>query len=398
MRIAVLTSLYPGPPQPFEGIFAERRWRTMAARGHEVAVVQPLPRTPGPFARGRWARIAAMPGEERRSGIEIRRPRYLHLPQFGRAGVAIARRNARAFARIGLRTLFDWIPAPDAVVADYAWPAAMAAEELHARGIPFLINGRGSDVVQVAESAGLGEDLSRALRRAGHWCALSHDLVARLDRLGGAPGRGHLVPNGVDRELFHPRDRAEARRRLQLPGSGSIVLVVGYLIERKDPLLALEAFARAAGDGAHCCFVGRGPLHDALLARATELGIAERVRLVGEVQPDQLAWWYAAADCLVITSKREGRPNVVLEALASGRPVVATTAGGTAEILEGEHERMLVTERSVEAVAGKLAGILAAPPATEDLCAMVEHLSWEKSCDALERCLAETIAEGGRSA
>jgi teichuronic acid biosynthesis glycosyltransferase TuaC len=398
MRISVLTSLYPGPPKPLEGIFAERRWLGMQQRGHRIRIVQPLPRAPGPLAWGEWARIAAMPARERRSGIEVRRPRYLHLPR-------LARRNAAGFVRVGMRALFgDCSPAeePEVVVGDYAWPAAMAATPLRERGIPFLINGRGSDVVQVSADANLREELASSLRVAGNWCGLSHDLVGRMDRLGGVEGRGRLVPNGVDFDLFRPRDRGEARARLELPPGVPIVLVVGYLIARKDPLLALEGFARAMesmqskgskeSEG-HCVFVGRGPLRDEVEARAGGLGLADRVHLVGEVSPDALAPWYAAADCLLLCSSGEGRPNVVLEALASGRPVVATAAGGTAEILEGWHDEMLVVERTPEAVAAKLAPILVAPPDAERVRASVALFSWEESCAALEESLAQACAE-----
>ena len=108
MNIEVLTSLYPSPPRPFEGIFAERRWTGMRERGHQVRVTHPLPRTPGPFARGAWAEIRRMPAREERAGIRIERPRYLHLP--GRA-----LRNARRFQRVGLRRLLREGP-PDVVV------------------------------------------------------------------------------------------------------------------------------------------------------------------------------------------------------------------------------------------------------------------------------------------
>jgi len=234
MRVAVLTSLYPGPPRPFEGLFAERRWLGMKARGHDVAVTHPLPRTPGPFATGGWAEIRRMPRREVRQGIAIERPRYLHLP--GRA-----RWNASAFARVGLRSLLAG-DRPDVVVADYAWPAAAIAPLLRRLSIPCVINGRGSDVLQVTGEAGLGGLLSSFLQAAGHWCAVSEDLVTVMDRLGQAPGRGVLVPNGVDLEAFTLGDRRAARDALGLPRERALVLVVGHLIPRKDPLLALDAF------------------------------------------------------------------------------------------------------------------------------------------------------------
>jgi len=378
MRIGVLTSLYPGPTRPYEGLFAERRWTGMLARGHDVRVVQPLPLAP-PFARGRWRAIAGLPSRETRAGVPIARPRYLHLP--GRA-----RPNARAFARAGLAALRAG-ETPEVVVCDYAWPASAAAPGLRALGIACVVSGRGSDVLQVAGEAGLAEELAQGLRAAGHWCAVSRDLLAAMDRLGGRPGAGVLVPNGVDLALYRPRERSAARAALGIAPDGALVLVVGHLIPRKDPLLALEAFLRGAPRDARLAFVGRGELAASIRQRADG-----RVSLVGEVAPEVLSDWYAAADLLLLTSTREGRPNAVLEALASGRPVLATDAGGTGEVLAAA-PAMLAATRDPAELGARLAALLAAPPPPEACVALVRELSWEKSLDALEACLAASVGE-----
>jgi glycosyltransferase involved in cell wall biosynthesis len=385
LEIGVLTSLYPSTVHPFQGLFAERRWLGMAARGHAVQVIQPLPHASRLLPRARWRELVRVPARESRGGIEVERPRYLHLP--GRP-----RGNAAAFARAGLRALARRTR-PDVVVLDYAWPAAAAVPALRARGLPCVVSGRGSDVLEVAREAGLGAELSAGLRAAGHWCAVSEHLVRAMDELGGAPGRGVLVPNGVDARLFHPRPKAGARAELGLAPEGRLVLVCGHLIERKDPLLALEVFARAAGESDRLVFIGRGLLEAALHAAIRAHGLAARVELRGEVPPEDLARWYAAADLLLLTSRREGRPNVVLEALACGRPVLATDAGGTSEVLGARSAAMLARTREPEALAAQLRELLEAPHDPTALAASVAHLSWEASLAALERCLESARQE-----
>jgi glycosyltransferase involved in cell wall biosynthesis len=394
MRIEVLTSLFPSSVRPVEGVFAERRWAGMRARGHEVHVVQPLPCATRLLPLARWRELARFPALETRSEVEVERPRYLHLP--GRA-----RGNAGAFARAGVARIRRR-PRPDVVVLDYAWPAAAAVPLLVEQRLPCVISGRGSDVLEVAGEAGLADELAYALRLAGHWCAVSQDLVRVMDRLGNHAGRGVLVANGIDADLFHPRERANARAALGLPapdgrGRPRIVLVVGHLIERKDPLLALEVFARASEDSDRLVFVGRGPLAERVRSRAVELGLGARVELRGEVAPDELARHYGASDALLLTSRREGRPNVVLEALASARPVLATEAGGTAEALGELAPRLLARTREPDALAARLRALLDAPPRAEELTAAVAHLTWEASFTALERCLAAAAA-GERAA
>jgi glycosyltransferase involved in cell wall biosynthesis len=251
-------------------------------------------------------------------------------------------------------------------------------------------------VLQVAGEAGLGGHLARFLRAAGHWCAVSRDLLAVMDELGG--GHGALVPNGVDLDLFRVRERAAARAELGVPEGGSVVLVAGHLIPRKDPLFALRAFRAGAPVDARLVFVGEGGLRGALEREIAEHGLAPRVSLVGEASPERLATWYAAADCLLLTSRREGRPNVVLEALASGRPVLATDAGGTRELLAGSDalEGFLVpaeAARDPDEVGRRLGALLARSHDPERLRASVAGLSWEGSLDALEGVLER--ARGG---
>ena len=388
MRIEVLTSLYPTPLSPNEGIFAERRWTKMRERGHEVHVVHPLPWAPRALVRGRWREVARAPRRELRSGVAIERPRYFHVP--GGSG-ARARANAERFARKAADLLASRARA-DVVVADYAWPAAAIAPFLRELGIPCVVSGRGSDVLEVAGEAGLAGELAFFLRAAGHWCAVSADLVRVMDRLAGSAGTGVLVPNGVDLELFHPRDRARARAELDLPapdaaGRPRLVLVVGHLIERKDPELALEVFARGAEGDDRLVFLGRGPLRARLLERIAARDLEDRVELLGEVPAEELALWYGACDALLLTSRREGRPNVVLEALASGRPVLATDSGGTGELLAPFAARMLASARDPERLGRALAALLADPPAPEELAASVEPLSWSNSLARLEACL-----------
>jgi glycosyltransferase involved in cell wall biosynthesis len=392
MRIAVLTSLYPSRVRPVEGVFAERRWTGMRSRGHAVRVIQPLPLASRFLPRARWRELARVPARESRAGIDVLRPRYLHLP-------GLARANARAFARAGLAALARE-PRPEVVVLDYAWPAAAAAAPLHARGLPVLVSGRGSDVLAVAETPRLARALGAALCAAGHWCAVSADLVRAMDALAGA-ARGALVPNGVDTALFRPAPRAPARLALLqaagLSETGRLVLVCGHWIARKDPLLALAAFARGAGPEDRLVFLGRGPLAQELHAAIRAAGLAARAELRPEVAPAELARWYAAADLVLLTSRREGRPNVLLEALASGRPVLATDAGGTAEVLGPLAATMLARTRDPALLGRQLAALLAAEHDPAALARSVAHLTWEASCAALEAALARAVAEPGEA-
>lgn len=397
-RIGVLTSLFPSPARPREGIFAMRRYQGLLARGHSIAIVQPTPRVPWPLAAlapRRFGDLAARPDQENREGLAITRPRYTHVSR-------LAMGNARRFAQAGLRALAAAGPL-DIVICDYAWPAAMAAPRLREQGLPCLISGRGSDILEVAGEAGLAAPLTKALRAASGYCAVSQDLVNAMNQLAGET-HGVLVPNGVDTELFHPRQTggteshneshtAHPERAALGWGPGPHVLVVGHLIARKDPILALAAFAElhTTNPAARCWFVGQGDQAEALQRAIHERGLLQAVALLGERGPAELAQLYRAADVLLLTSRREGRPNVVLEALASGLPVVATNAGGTAELLAAG-PLDVVRSREPAALARALDAVLREPPKAADLVASITDLSWSRGLETLEALIERSLS------
>jgi glycosyltransferase involved in cell wall biosynthesis len=383
MRVTVLTSLYPTPVRPFEGVFVEHRWRAMSRRGHDVAVVQPLPLAPPLLARGHRAELRRVPTLAHQHGITVIRPRYLHVPN-------LPLWNARRFSRAGgtaLRKL-----QPEVVVADYAWPAAAAVPTLHASAIPAVISARGSDLRIAAARPRLERELVRALQSAAGWCGVARHLVVALDRLAGKPGEGRVVFNGIDTELFRIRPRREARERLGISTEATVVLSVGHLIPRKDPLLALDTFATLTDrlEEPLLVLVGDGPLRRQLEDRVLGLGLVERVAFEGEQPQQRIADWYSAADCLLLCSSWEGRPNVVLESLACGLPVLATRTAGSSELL-GRFPEMIADSRQPEELASRLLALLHSTPDPGDLRASVRASTWERSAEALERLLQDAV-------
>lgn len=379
MNVAVVTSLYPSAERPHEGIFAERRLKALEARGHRVSVVHPVPLAPPGVggARGEYRRMLA---EERRGTIRVRRPRYLHVPE----GLwpPAARANPRRFARAARAALAG--EPTDVVLLDYAWPAA---EFALSSSLPCVLSGRGSDVLAVAEDQRIAPRLAAALKGCAAYGAVSRDLLVVMDRLAGRPGAGVLLENGVDTARFRPGSKEAARAALGLSPGGPLVGVVGHLIPRKDPLLALEAFERGAPSEAELVFAGRGELREPLEQAIAERGLAERVRCIGEVEPEKLAELYRAIDVLLLTSHREGRPNVVLEAFASGTPAVATPAGGTPELFE-HVPTGLAPGFEAAPIAEELKRTLAEPPDPGLLRAQVSGRSWEACAAKLEGLLS----------
>lgn len=160
----------------------------------------------------------------------------------------------------------------------------------------------------------------------------SHAAARVLVEEGTVPAhRLRVIPNGVDLRLFDAPGAPTLRAELRLPAATVLFLGMGRLVAQKDWPTLLRAVAAYDGPAAHWAIAGDGPDAPALRALIEQLGVGDRVTLLG-LRGDAPRL-LAACDALVLSSTYEGLPNVVLEAMAAGRPVVATRVGGCAELL-----------------------------------------------------------------
>lgn len=151
---------------------------------------------------------------------------------------------------------------------------------------------------------------------------------------GGLPrAKMVVIPNGVDHEAIAAVPRTDIQAEFGIPHERKVLLFVGRLDPQKDPMLLLQAFsATHTKDQLHLLFVGDGPMDSSLAAKVNDLGIADRTTFAG--RRNDVIGIMKASDCLVLPSRWEGLPNVILEAMATGLPVIATRAHGSMELLD----------------------------------------------------------------
>jgi glycosyltransferase involved in cell wall biosynthesis len=174
-----------------------------------------------------------------------------------------------------------------------------------------------------------------------------------------------------------------------------VLLFVGRLSTQKGVSVLLDALALVPARW-HLRIVGDGPERASLTAQAARLGIAERVTFHGWAQREELPALYRAADVFVFPSLDEGMPNVVLEALASGLPIVATRIAGNDQLVLPGENGTLVPPSDPHAFAAALAPLLTDPAARQRMAARsralaTERYSWASSAgkyDALFQSIA----------
>lgn len=387
LDVLTITSLYPNSEQTRHGVFVEERLRHLAATGRfNVQVVAPVPWFPfSSPAFGLYGRYARVPRVEERQGRAIMHPRYVAIPKVGMAmapflyAAGIAPLVGRVLA--GLR-------GPIVLDGHFLYPDGVATALLARRfGLPYVLTARGQDVTLFPDYTVPRALIRRACAGASRVITVSEALREALLGLGVAPERVVTLRNGVDLDKFRPGDRAAARRDV---GFGRrTLLAVGHLIPRKDHELIVRALPLVPD--VDLVIVGEGPLRERLLGVARELGVGSRLRIVSNVLQDRLVTFYTAATLSVLTSRHEGMPNVVLESLACGTPVVATLVEGVPELLDAPAAGLLVRERTPVALAAGINAVLANLPDPARTRAHAAGLGWEPTIAGLAEVLEEAV-------
>jgi len=346
MRILVVTSQFPIRGEPTRGRPIVQTVQPLA-RLATVRVVSPVAVYP------RWAQpgsyVAHAPGAPDGLQGEVEYPSYPTLPGLARPlnGWLCARAIGDALARFRPDVVLSYWLYPD------AYGAMLAAREA---GVPLVAGARGSDIrVRDAISRRL---TGRVVRAADRLLVVSQDLGRlAVQRYGADGARVRVIPNGCDASTFHLADRAAARHALGLAADAELVLYVGRLVPEKGLRELFAAVGRLAAQRPklQLALVGGGPMQGELETLAAAAGNA---RLAGPLAPEAVAQWMVAADVVTLPSYSEGHPNVLVEALACGRPVVATDVGGIPEVVDAACG-LLVRPRDAADLAGGLALALA---------------------------------------
>jgi glycosyltransferase involved in cell wall biosynthesis len=349
IRVCIVTTSFPRRPGDFRGTFVLEECRALQALGVQIRVM--TPHTPGAAAR------------ETHDGIEIIRPRYLPdrleivdsegggLPAFwesrrlGRAAV-LPYGMSLAPAIVRHARDCDLIHAHWSLAAVAAW----AARGLHHK--PMVCTILGSDIYRGLRVPVAGGLACRALNGMQRVIPLSRSLAAAAQAQGVNPGLMRVIPLGVDCAAFHP---AEADRE-------RTILFAGSLIERKGVrhLLAAMADVRRNFPDYRLVLLGEGRLRAELESRTASLGLHAAVEFAGAQPPAKVAEWMRRAALLVLPSLEEGLGAVLLEALASGTPCVASDVGGIPEIITEETGR-LVPPGDPQALTDAICGLLRRP-------------------------------------
>jgi glycosyltransferase involved in cell wall biosynthesis len=351
VKLLFISNLFPNPREPQKGIFNAQQVHALSNRC-DVTVIAPT------------SQVLAT---EDAYGARVLHPKVFHLPVLTRPW------NGWLYARgieQSVRT-----ETFDIALASFAYPDGYAvmllAERLH---FPFAIDVLGSDINLLFHSPRHRKRILRALYAGRAVFAKSRALA---DQLATHGIYAHLDYNGIDHATFRLRDRRTACEHLKLAENRRRILYVGNLHAVKGPRVLATAFEslRDIAD-LDLVFIGSGP-------EAAHIAFDGRVRGIGPVPHHDVAVWMSACDLFCLPSQQEGLPNVILEAMACGRPVVASQVGGVPEIVQPDITGLLVPPGDGHALAKALRRALTLAWDAAAISRATELFDWDRNARTL---------------
>ena len=359
----------------------------LVKRGHRVTVVAPYRLyLPLPRYAAKRREIPSGPRAEREGDVRIFRPRHLHIPGLWRLLDPFA-------VVVGLLVAAVRSGPPDLIHGHWLHPHGFAAAVVgRILRCPVILSAYGSDVARLASGADAGY-YQRMMLAAVQWAdrviCVSRATAEALAAMGAQRERLLVIPTGVDLDRFSPRDRGVCRAELarvlgrSVSQDTPLLLFAGNLVPVKQVDRLLRAMAELAPD-VRLAIVGEGSESDRLRAVAGELGLGDRVLFAGWRPREEIPTWLAAADLIVLPSASEGMPLIILEALASGTPVVASRVGGVPECVEDGVTGILVDPATAEGLAAGLTDALSRSWDRSALAAAAQAFGWDAVVNRIE--------------
>lgn len=392
MRVLAVTKIFPNAAAPLDAAHIRQQCAALS-RHCDVTVMATIPWFPGAAWLSHHSvagRMASAPAEEIIEGLSVSHPRFLYFPKMALVlqGPLYAASVARAMHR--RRHTFD------VILATWAHPDAVAATMLgRALNKPVVAQVIGSDINVLSRRMGARIPMQLALPHADRMIAVSRQLADGLARLGVSRDRVDVIPTGVNMDMFRPSSRRDAQATLAaMPVCSRLAVYVGRLEREKGVFDLLDAFAGTPPEMG-LVMVGDGSARGEVERRARAIG--SRVAVVGNRPLDEVARWLAACDVLTLPSWDEGTPNVVIEALACGRRVVATNVGGIPDLLPDPELGTLVSVRDVVGLRTALVTALDNDYDPEAVKAAAPILTWDESARRIVGTLRAALSNGRRT-
>jgi len=384
MRITVVTSYFPTSSRPYGGNSAFQTLRLLKPHA-SIAVVCPMER---------YLNIPGLKPARYAPADPHWQPPEFHATYVPCPVIPIVTRPFNGWVCARLLLPHVRLTRPDLILNYWLYPDGYAAVRIGRElGVPVIVGAIGSDI-RMRNDPITVRLVNQTMLQAGAVITVSEELRQQAIARGIPANKVTAIRNGCDPSVFHPGDRAAAREQLGCDASSQLIVYAGNLLDTKGLGELMQAFLELAAfrPQLRLAIVGQGPYGEALARRVASAGMEGRVILPGRCDATGIARWMRASDVFCLPSYSEGCPNVVVEALACGRPVVSTNVGGIPELVK-ETCGLLVPPRDAAALRGALDAALSKQWDSAEI-ARASTRSWEAVADETLAVCRRVLAKG----
>jgi glycosyltransferase involved in cell wall biosynthesis len=367
--------------------------KNLVGKIYVIALTPYVPRVLSsfPFMNPRWKRdIFAC--DYRYENVEVHFAKHLTFPfDFSRK-----MRGEIAFKKID-RIIADEKINFDLIYSNFTYPSGYVGAKLKEKyKKELVVRGGGYDVYDLPfKDPQWRSKIDFVLASSDHMITPSQSLKRDLIRLGLPAERVSVIPNGHNPESFKIISTNGAREKLGLPKDKRIILSVGHLEAVKGHKYLIQSMERLVrmNLNAICCIVGDGSQRRNLENSINKLNLMEGVKLVGAKPYNEIPLWMNACDIFVHPSINEGNPNVMLEAMGCGKPLVGTKVGGIPEIIIENKLGILVDPGDPEGLAKAMAQALDTSWDKEYISKCAGQFTWNNTAQRLIEVFNEVLAK-----
>lgn len=338
IKILALSFLFPNRVQQNHGIFVLNRLKALS-KYVDIKVINPIPWSPLHKYIDRYKPLVAIPQIDCINGLEVYHPRYFSIPRY------LKNIETKSYLK-AIQPIIDEIKKTyDFDIVDMHWTfpdlaAGISISKQYSK--KSIVTLRGLEALHIHDNDSREIMVRDGLNEVDQIIALSKELMQFGEEMSSNQNKSQVIINGADTDKFYYIPMEDCRKKLGINSEDKIILSVGSLIKRKgfDLLIDSLALLRKTPEFSNLklYIVGsQGPEGDYrkhLYSQIKTLGLNDAVVFVGQVENSKLKLWYNSADVFCLSSRGEGSPNVLSEALACGCPVVSSDVGSAREIIE----------------------------------------------------------------
>lgn len=371
IKVLISSSIFPNNIEETKGIYIFHQARALS-KICSVKIVAPIPYFPKYIKLGSYQHYNKIPIQQKIHGLEVFHPRVPVIPKFGRCLYGF-------LYYLGQRSFYKkFIPKykPDVFLSFWAYPDGFAnvmfARNFH---IPHFLGGRGCDINNANNDMLKRNMTTWALNKSCKVLSVSKAMKDTMISLGVPSKKIAVIPNGLnDNFVSIKRTPLEAKRG----DNSKTILYCGRFSQEKGVEYLIKAcnILRLRKVNFKLLMIGSGPLKKVFEEMINELFLEDFIEIRNEVAHDQIPQIMESADIFCLPSLREGWPNVVMEALACGLPVVASTVGGVPEIITNDEYGLLTSPGDAGGLADNLENALKKRWNIEKLQLSVKKRTW----------------------